>query len=127
MTKVSRYQDQKAASALANALTDLPENWLMCRDMRHAWAVVEDFHVEKVKGRTVQTVRRVLGCMRCATLRNEHYVMGRLGLDKTSQSYTYPDNYQLKGIPRGVKPSSIIQAEQYRRVMEKLAAAQKAG
>lgn len=114
------YRNNKRdADKLAAALTELPENWLMCRDMRHAWTVSEDFHVEKNKGATVQTIKRVVSCLRCETKRVEFYTPNRLGLEKISQHYTYPENYQFKGVPRGIKPSWIIQAEQYRRTMEK--------
>lgn len=127
MKKQSPYQNKRDSEALAEALMDLPENWLMCRDMRHAWQIQEDFHVEKNKGKTAQTVKRTLTCLRCSTLRTEHYLMERLGLNKVAQNYTYPEDYQMKGIPRGNKPSSIIQGEQFRRTMEKVAQAQGAG
>ena len=125
--KKSFTADQAAARTLATGLSKLPENWVMCRDMRHAWAVHEDFHVEpsQTVGRRIESVRRVLACMRCNTFRVEHYSKGRYGLDKTSQYYQYPENYQMPGVPRGVKPQSIIQQEQYRRAMEKAANAEK--
>lgn len=122
MPKNRRYaSDQRAADRLATALMDLPDDWVMCRDMRHAWAVVEDFHVTERKGTRVQTIARILGCIRCATLRKETYVHNGYGLDKIGQGYQYPEGYQIKGVPRGVKPQAIIQEEQYRRSMEKLA------
>lgn len=112
--------DARAAKALSEGLQRLPDNWIMCRDMRHAWSVEENFHVEPSQsvGRKLQAVRRVLVCMRCETRRVEHYLAGRYGLDKDSQHYIYPADYQLPGVPRGVKPASIVQQEQYRRVME---------
>ena len=66
-------------------------------------------------------IRRELTCMRCQTVRHEHYVHSTYGLEKTGQSYSYPEHYQMKGVPRGVKPSAIIQDEQYRRSMERIA------
>lgn len=125
MGNLTRYNNPKDAQILANALQDLPENWLICRDMRHAWEVSQDFHVVKQTGTKVQHLRRTLSCLRCETLRNERYIISRYGVEKEGQSYTYPDQYQLEGIPRGVKPSSIVQAEQYRRAMEKVAASQR--
>lgn len=120
MPTTRRYvKDDQAAADLANALTHLPDKWVMCRDMRHSWDVVEDFHVTMRSGRSVQEIARVLGCMRCMTHRREIYHQGRFGLDKVSQTYSYPENYQIKGVPRGVKPQSIIQQEQFRRSMER--------
>lgn len=126
-TPVKRYTaDAKAAKTLATGLTKLPDNWMACRDMRHAWSVEEEFHVEpsQVIGRKIQSIRRILVCMRCETRRIENYVAGRYGLDKVGQHYVYPNDYQIPGVPRGVKPQSIIQQEQYRRAMAKVAKAQ---
>lgn len=122
MPTTKRYaKDQRAADALANALMDLPDDWVICRDMRHAWSVIDDFHVTERNGRHVRTIARTLGCMRCMTLRLETYVHNGYGLDKTSQHYKYPEGYQIKGVPRGVKPQAIIQEEQFRRSMERIA------
>ena len=125
MGNLTRYNNPKDAAILANALQDLEDNWLMCRDMRHAWEIEVDFHVATQIGTKVKHLRRTLVCLRCGTERNERYIMTRSGVEKETQSYSYPDGYQLEGIPRGVKPSSIVQAEQYRRAMEKVAASLK--
>lgn len=132
MAKKKYESDEQLAGALAAKVQELPENWLMCRDVRHSWDVTEDFHVTKSKGTKVQEIRRTLTCLRCGTLRLEVHHITSWGLEKVSQGYKYPHDengmpYQLHGVPRGVKPSFIIQGEQYRRVMEKLAHAQKGG
>lgn len=124
MPTPKRYStDQAAARDLAKGLTKLPDNWVMCRDMRHAWSIEHDFFVEpsQVVGRKIESIRRELVCMRCGTMRIERYTKGKYGLDKVGQHYQYPDHYQIPGVPRGVKPQSIIQQEQYRRAMEKAA------
>lgn len=114
------YADQKKADALASALMELPDNWVICRDMRHAWDIYNDFHVAKnLQG--VNEIRRELICMRCTSLRREIYYNTLYGLEKAKQYYQYPDRYQMQGVPRGNKPSAIINAEQYRRAMERLA------
>lgn len=122
----SPYQQKKARDLLTRRLQEMPENWVNCRDMRHAWAVENDFHVVEQKqekgGRRTMHVGRDLICMRCPTIRHEVYIVTRYdGLEKVSQSYSYPEGYQIPGVPRGVKPQSIIQQEQYRRAMEKVA------
>lgn len=116
-----RYDsDKQAAALLASALRDLPEKWVICRDVRHAWAVLNDFHVVG----DASDIQRELVCMRCETVRFEIYLRQRNGsLEKVSQSYAYPEGYQIPGVPRGVKPSSIVQQEQYRRAMIKAAGA----
>lgn len=113
--------DDKLAHALADALTALPDNWIMCRDMRHAWEVNEDFHVSKSKGSKAVEIRRVLDCLRCETKRIEVYHQTKWGLEKVRQNYDYPEHYQIHGVPRGVKPSYIVQGEVYRRSMSKVA------
>lgn len=122
-----RYEnDKKAAANLATSLKTLPDQFIVCRDVRHAWAVLTDYHVTPSQhegGRKVMLILRVLVCMRCDTQRHEFYAMGRGydGLEKTHQHYVYPEAYQIPGVPRGVKPSNIIQQESYRRAMEKVA------
>lgn len=113
-------EDEQLAQHLADALQELPDNWIMCRDMRHAWEVDQDFHVTKAKGGKATEIKRTLACLRCGTGRVETYHSTKWGLEKVAQHYTYPDNYQIKGVPRGVKPSFIVQGEQYRRAMEKI-------
>lgn len=117
----TRYSDQQAADDLANALTKLPDEWVDCRDMRHSWRVSVDFHVSEAAGRHPNEIRRELVCTRCETIRKEVYHHTARGLDKVHQGYAYPEEYQIKGVPRGVKPSSIVQEEQYRRAMERIA------
>lgn len=122
----SPYQKKKARDILTRRLQEMPDNWVNCRDMRHAWAVENDFHVvtqAQEKGRRTMHVGRDLICMRCPTVRHEVYIATRHGLEKISQSYSYPEGYCIPGVPRGVKPQAIIQQEQYRRAMEKVAGA----
>lgn len=117
--------DDDARARLADALTRLPENWVMCRDVRHAWSVEADFHVSLQRGQAIQEIKRVLVCMRCGTKRHEVYVPTKYyGLDKIRSHYEYPVDYQIKGVPRGNKPQSLIQQESYRRTMLKIAALQ---
>lgn len=129
VTALPRYKkDQQAAAELANALMELPDEYVMCRDIRHAWGILEDFHVTD-GGKRVQEVKRILECERChAVQRHEVYHLTRSGLEKVSQHYRYIHDqedggipYQIKGVPRGVKPASIVQGEQYRRVLERVA------
>lgn len=118
----------KAVNTLRAGLKKLEDHQLACRDMRHAWAVEQDYHVEAGQsvGKKIQSIKRVLVCMRgCETRRVEHYHATKYGLDKVAQHYDYPDGYQIPGVPRGVKPSVVIQQESYRRAMEKIANAAK--
>lgn len=124
-----RVAGRKAAKRLAEALTELPDTWVMCRDMLHAWAVENDFHVTPlvtVGRKSIIHISRELVCMRCNTIRKERYhLSARGGLEKVGQSYDYPEHYQIPGVPRGVKPSHIVRQETYRRAMEKVANAER--
>lgn len=123
---MAKYEsDTKARKTLEQALTVLPDHYIACRDVRHAWSTENDFHVyqqAQEKGRRTMHIARDLVCMRCGTLRHEVYIATRnAGLEKISQSYEYPEAYAIPGVPRGVKPSSIIQQEAWRRAMERVA------
>lgn len=125
MAKNKTYtKNAPAALLLAESLKALPSNWVMCRDVRHAWSVLNDFHVTGKQG-GFPVIQRELVCMRCETVRYEWYEQTKVGLDKVGQSYGYPEGYQIPGVPRGVKPQSIVQQEQYRRAMEAVAGAKR--
>ena len=121
----STSEENAARKQLAAGLAKLPDTYVDCRDMRHAWRVQNDFHVVKQTqvGRKVTHVGRNLRCRRCPTIRNEVYLIRANGLEKISQSYSYPEDYMLPGVPRGVKPSWIVQQEQFRRAMERVGGA----
>lgn len=120
---MARTSQAQAAKDLSSGLKKLPDNFVMCRDVRHAWMVESDFHVEpsQVEGRKIQSLKRVLICGRCETRRHERYISAKYGLDKIGQWYENPEGYQIPGVPRGVKPSHIVQQEMYRRALEKAA------
>ncbi len=126
MAKSSPYDTEgsKAAKRLADNLKTLPDSWVQCRDMMHAWAILNDFHVAGKINR-VSIIKRELVCMRCGCVRFEDYEMTKWGLNKVGQQYNYPAGYQIPGVPRGVKPKAIVQQEQYRRAMEKVANAER--
>jgi hypothetical protein len=115
--------DSKALAILQNRLQNLPDNWVQCRDMKHAWTVDDNFHVTRFGLRNkIAEIKRILVCLRCGTKRHETYVpTGWGGLEKVRSYYQYPEEYQIRGVPRGVKPQQIIQQEQWRRVQTALA------
>ena len=111
---------QRALDDFRNALHRLPDNWMVCRDMRHAWNVLNDFHVV-TNGDGSSDVRRELQCMRCETVRRESFENNLYGLSKTSTVYIYPEKYQIHGVPREVPLQGAVRQEQFRRAMEKVA------
>ena len=118
-TKAERAELQ----VLEGLLEELPDEFLACRDMRHAWTVHADFYVaENEIGYRGVVIARELVCLRCSTGRHELYVQRKWGLDKIRNSYVYTSGYQLSGVPRGVKRSQAINDVQYRKAMLKVAA-----
>lgn len=108
--------------AVKEDIAALKDEWVDCRDMRHAWQVHTDFYVDDDS-----RIHRDLECMRCGTVRKESYENNKWGLNKTSNAYVYPENYQLTGVQlRGIQGgplNQLIRHDQYRRAMDKIAAA----
>lgn len=118
--------DEQAAETLADALMTLPDNYLMCRDVKHAWDVTDELHVTKNVGSKIKEVARLLTCLRCGMTRKDVFLPTAHGLEKVGMSYPdKPEGYGITGVPRGNKPSLLVQAEQYRRVVERHVASSK--
>lgn len=114
--------DVKAGEKLLKAgLKELPDEFFVCRDIRHKWDITQDYHEVPYShaGRKLQALRRVLTCGRCGGTRVQHFLNGRYGLTKLSDVASRPPGYSIHGVPRGVKHTSIIQQESYRRAMER--------
>lgn len=119
-----------AQKELSHALRTLKGDYLMCRDpgVRHPWEVVVDMHVVEMKQegrRKVPMIGRESVCGRCGTTKSETWMVGANGLEKIGNDYDYPVDYSIPGVPRGVKSSTVIWQEQYRRAMEDVARAEK--
>ena len=117
---------QSDVNTLEGLMEDLPESFLMCRDLRHAWEVSRDFYVyDDPKSTRVLMIARELTCLRCQSERREVFAQRRWGIEKIRNTYTYVDGYQLRGVPRGVKASAVVQDVQYRKAMKKVAEIQR--
>lgn len=110
----SRYKRQLRA-----AMQEVSDPFLICRDLKHAWEVHTDYHEVVDERDTSAYIGREVFCIRCDTVRSERYQSTKDGLVRTRTSYEYVDGYQLKDLPRGVKPVSIVREELWRRVVER--------
>jgi hypothetical protein len=123
----SERELKAAAKDLAKRLEEQEDNRLMCRGLRHAWDLEENFHVHEVKGTKTLHLRRTFRCMRdCGVRVIEIFIQTRYnGIERIHRytDYTGAAGYLMPGVPRGVKPLHIIQQEQYRRAMEQVAGA----
>lgn len=135
-SKTAEDQEREAAKkVLKKTLEKLPDNFMDCRDMKHSWVRLQDFrpkelHTEgaqpgqpgRQKVRMSPLVYRQLICTRCGCVRTDTVFLRTF--EKLSTTYAYPEDYQLPGVPRGVKSSLVVRQEQYRRAMEHVAHAE---
>ena len=119
---MAQILDTRYKKVLREALTEVSEAFLRCRDLKHAWEVTEDFHEVADNRDTNAYIGREVTCTRCDTVRSERYQLTKDGLVRSATSYLYPENYKLEDLPRGVKPVSIVREELWRRVVERAAA-----
>jgi hypothetical protein len=125
VTRSTQKELDEAQKRIASGLRDLPAQYVQCRGMLHAWEVLNDFRITGAQNqRGPRFLRRDLTCMRgCGTVRHDTFLLRFVAgepmiSEKLHASYTYPEDYQIPGIPRGVKRQVIVYQEQFRRAME---------
>lgn len=128
MASIARFtSDRKAAQALRENLRTIPDNRLACRQYRHAWDDHAEFQTHVVKGSRTPHLRLEMSCMRgCGVILREIYIVTRAsGIERVQRvtDYSGAKGYLFPGVPRGVKPLTILQQERYRRSMERAAKA----
>ncbi|GAC1527459.1 MAG: hypothetical protein NVS3B1_17800 [Marmoricola sp.] len=127
MAKLTRAEEVEAQKKIAKGLKALPENFLDCRDLRHSWKKAADYRPreQKMEGGTKLSplLYRSLICARCGTGRTD--VIYARTYERLSVAYTYPENYQIPGVPRGTKQSTILRQESVRRANLAAAKAQR--
>lgn len=79
----------------------VPNDYIDCRDMRHAWVRDTDEVLIEVQGQ-VRLFTRTLVCVRCESKRIDTYRVATLGrkhheVVKVGAKYVYAPNYQVKG------------------------------
>lgn len=82
-------RDRKATR---DALSDKPDNLLMCRDVRHQWEWDKTFTQTIGRDGKRLQFRRAIVCQRCGTTRFDTFDKN---LDRISSSYDYPENYTV--------------------------------
>lgn len=112
----SPYETAAARAELAKELKKLPNDFVACRDLQHAWDRSDDFILENVRGGKQRIVRR-MHCTRCGTTRTDYFRIVNQGLEKSRSDYLYPEGFQIPKQPPGTKPLSIVRAESLRRAL----------
>lgn len=117
---------EQQRTALRKRLREQADEFLACRDLRHAWETTSPFYTVTpaidANARDTRIVRDLV-CTRCGTIRRDSFQNTKHGLEKFGTSYGYPDGYQMEGMVRGVKPAALIREEEYRRVLARKAQA----
>jgi hypothetical protein len=72
--------------------TDLPDNYLWCRDIRHQWELDAKSLTLRTRDK-VQMLERTLTCLRCSGQRHETISLTTFKV--TARSYSYPEGYLL--------------------------------
>jgi hypothetical protein len=75
-----------------SAIDRIPEQYLWCRDVMHAWDPY-DFKLSRNKVVRRNELHQILRCARCGTLKTR--VMMANG-EMVRSSYSYPEGYLLK-------------------------------
>jgi hypothetical protein len=81
---------------LADAISAMATDHLICRDYGHAWERSSCVHVLEPRGHVVG-YERTLICTRCTTTRTEQ--LDRYG-DKIRNGYRYASGYSVSGLGR---------------------------
>jgi hypothetical protein len=97
-----------------DALRVYDEDFLLCKDMRHQWELVQPYE-KKRSG----WVTRVLECSRCGTLRTDTYaIINNERLARAGSTYRYPTGFSMRGLPQVDKVPELTRFEAYRRAQE---------
>jgi hypothetical protein len=83
--------------APANPLRNLPDDFLACRDLRHAWEEL-GYYRERGSGGAGGPIIRKLQCLRCGTLRRD--TLSNSYSEKTTHYYGHPEGYRIEGMGR---------------------------
>ena len=81
-----------AVEKARQSIDDIPDEFLLCRDLGHAWAP----HDVKIS-RKFGEIHRILQCRSCPTQRTQ--ILDMDGYAKRSR-YEYPEGYVLRGVGR---------------------------
>lgn len=126
-TKLKPIPRSQAEQLVAGDLSQLPDKYLNCRDLRHDWKVESNYHDAgfTVEGAGVtQAVERIILCKTCGTRRTDVSVVVERAnsvprMEKLSTAYKYPKGYLMKRgqIPRDLGVSQLVRYETLRRVL----------
>lgn len=77
-------------------LVEIRENFLDCRDLRHAWKRLND-NLDRDAKHKYTDLTRTLVCVRCGTERRDAYRVTRVSVTRLGSTYHYPVGYRVRG------------------------------
>lgn len=104
-------------------LDDLRDDYLECRDLRHAWrrSTMHDISVVRNTSGKIIEFTRVITCSRCGTERHSTFTVP--GMQVVRNRYSYPAGYMLMGShsdPALRVDASDIRREVFKRVYARI-------
>lgn len=107
---------------VASQIEKLEDNWLACRDLRHAYAVEIPYHAVVLEGgqRGARYSERTLACMRCDTKRIELVRIHNIWVERLEVAYIRPKGYDILGARREEHVLGMVRLEQIRRAIEEV-------
>jgi len=84
---------KRNARKFATSVRDIPDTYLICRDLGHAWDYKTDSVLYDAQGKRAIEVTRTVKCLRCKMDRVDHYELP--SFIRTRTKYSYPDHYLL--------------------------------
>lgn len=127
----ARRSNRREEEAYINALREVPEEELLCRDpgIAHGWERKQNFHVirARFRGTPMQMIARDSQCHRCGKVKQERWTVGKN--DTLVKAGNYYSSYKvvLHGFGRGRNKASAIWTAGYRNEMERQASRARKG
>ena len=116
----TRQEEEANLASLTAQVHELPDDFLECRDLRHAWKITRDYElVHDIVGgpRGARYADRVATCLRCEAMRVELYRVWPDRLERLGPPrYSRPKGYDLKGKKQGYDVIGLVRKEQFDRV-----------
>jgi hypothetical protein len=91
----------------------MPNVYIQCRDMRHAWVVAQSYRYIDEGKKAPKYVSRKLECSRCGCVRTD--VLNVRTFDKVATSYDYPEGYTILGNKVGRGTANLVRRAVYER------------
>jgi hypothetical protein len=104
---------QMTLAEFRRQLSQYPTNWLICKDTRHNWEMIQTFERQPDGW-----ITRVNLCPRCRTKRTDFFVLSSgQRLTKRYSSYSYPTGFAFHGLPKVEALSEVVRYEAYNRAL----------